>query len=545
MNKKGLILLVLIILNIFTIPVKASTTQTLIDSYTDATSLNAMADHHPSDSGFYSDGGQAVNITTETWATSVKFRLNKNNSPTGISHATIYASTGTYGVNATPTGLPLGTSTGVDVSTFNGGWFSYNFTSAIHLTPGIYFVVYENPETGTITAANYPALYVKNPGADPGNAALYANGVWIPQAAIDCGYYLYGYTTEPYEYQFENTYYENGTIYHPPQEITATGTGFTETFNVSGGITEYFTTEPDAFYWDIGGGYARYIYSFGSEALTMTMPESTFYSYGFTIKDYTGKLGLGDAYLEAYRTINGTETLIERMKIIQPNPVPLNLVFGRTYHLKILFADGTRYDWGYYLAGTDTTATILIRSSTFTDQAHIIYNVIYVEATRSTDGQTITINYNDTRTNTIWANVTITRRNDGLVLFAARNNDTYTLNWANANASLGYVVSVNGVHSDFGEWGYVKIFDEQEAFPSAPTLEGIYDFGLGSNLGGWVITIAATIGFSKALKSRALIIGSAVATLTNYIGFSSWTYNQLIFIWFFSIVVALATGGSE
>jgi len=347
-----------------------------------------------------------------------------------------------------------------------------------------------------------------------------------------------------YAFYFDDAVYENGTD-AGTVTVTASLVDDSEDFNVSGGDWWYSPTLPTAFSWDIGGGAARYLYVTESENFTVTLPDGTDYSYGFTVKDYTGKAGLGDSYLEAYRTIGGTETLVERMKITQPNPTPLNLVYGKTYHIKILYADGTRYDWGYFLAGADTSNTIIARSTEFTDQAHFIQQTILVEASRSSDGSTITVDYNDIRDSTTWSNVTITRRGGGTVLQATRSNSTYTLNWASANASLGYIVSVGGVHGDYGEWGYVMIFDPSESFPAAPSLEGIFDLGLGVNMGGWVVTVAAMLVFSKTLRSRAMLAGASVATLLTYVGFAQWTSNQLIFAWFFSIAVALATGGAE
>lgn len=378
------------------------------------------------------------------------------------------------------------------------------------------------------------------------NTGVAVRYYWSEEAGLDVSPVLIvSCDNGNYTFVLDGLYYENGTYVSGGADVyvTAPSSSYMET--VDGTLAVSDTELPTSLYWDIGGGYTRYIYTVDSENITVTYPEDTFYAYGFTVKDYTGKLGLGTAYLEAYRTINGTETLIERMKIVQPNAVPLNLVFGRTYHLKILFSDGTRYDWGYFLAGSDTTNTIIIRSTAFTEQAHMIYNIIMVDATRSADGTTITIDYNDTREVTVWANVTIQRRGGGIVLSSPQTNDTYTLNWASANADYGYIVSINGLHGDFGEWGYVWIFDESETFPDAPSLEGIWDWGLGDNLGGWLLVMAATLGFSKSLKARALIVGITVATLTNYIGFSSWTGDQLIFGWVFAVVVALAGGGAE
>ena len=71
---------------------------------------------------------------------------------------------------------------------------------------------------------------------------------------------------------------------------------------------------------DIGGA-SRRIYSIGSENFTVTYPESTFDTYVFTVRDFTGKTALGDTYLEAWRVINGTDTLIERQIIDVHNEV--------------------------------------------------------------------------------------------------------------------------------------------------------------------------------------------------------------------------------
>jgi len=345
-----------------------------------------------------------------------------------------------------------------------------------------------------------------------------------------------------YGYIFTDTYYENGTLYVPPVNVTITGPGISESYNTSGGFEYYNAVEPTAFLWDIGGGATRQIHSFGSENFTVTIPDGTYQIYRFTVKDYTGK---NPAFLEAYRTIGGVSTLIERMPITQPNAVPLNLVYGKTYNIKVLFADGSRYDWGYFVAAGTTDITITLRTVEFSDQIQPLYGVIFVEATRSSNGTTITVDYNDTRTNTEWANVTISIRGGAVVQQIERSNDTYTVNWASANADLGYIVTVSGLHDDFGVWGYVKILDNVETFPAAPDLTGIFDFGLGSNLIGYVLCTVTMIGFSKAMESKAVITGALMATLLNFIGWTTYTANQIIFFWFFAIIVALAIGGNE
>jgi len=344
-----------------------------------------------------------------------------------------------------------------------------------------------------------------------------------------------------YSYTFTGGYYENGTVYGPVDVSYSTPTDEGE-FNVDGATNKQFAVEPTMFYWDIGGGYSRYVFSFGSENFTVTLPEDTFYVYSFTIKDHTGKTGLGDCFLEAYRAINGTETLIERMKIYLGNPVPLNLVYGRTYHLKILFADGSRYDWGYFMAGGVDEINLILKAVTFTDQAQILYNHIHVEATRT--ATVVTVNYLDDRDNTVWANTTIRIRNGAVVLFAARTNSSYTVNWGGADADTGYMVTVTGLHTEYGTWGRSFILDPDEAFPDPPSLTGIFG-DVNPNFIPWVITMISLLTFSVAFRARGLVATMFIASILNYLGWASWGYNWLAFGWFIAVGVALTAGGRE
>ena len=343
-----------------------------------------------------------------------------------------------------------------------------------------------------------------------------------------------------YTYVFDGGYYENGTVYGPVDVAYSSPTDDGE-FTVNGSTTKQFAIEPTMFYWDIPGGLARYVFSSGSENFTVTIPDDTFYVYSFTIKDHTGKTGLGDCFLEAYRAF-GAETLIERMKIYLGNAVPLNLVYGRTYHLKVLFADGSRYDWGYFMAGGVDEINLILKAVTFTDQAQILFNHIHVEATRT--ATVVTVNYLDDRDNTVWANTTIRIRNGAVVLFAARNNNSYIVNWGGADAATGYMVTVTGLHSDYGTWGRSFILDPGETFPDPPSLAGIYG-DVDSTFIAWVITMISLLTFSVAFRARGLVATMFIATILNYLGWASWGYNWLAFGWLIAVGVALTVGGNQ
>ena len=368
------------------------------------------------------------------------------------------------------------------------------------------------------------------------NTALYSS-----ESANDPYLIVEYHLATDYTFIVGNPVYENntdaGTV-----TVHITGDGFDEDHSVSAETTLYFPVMPEAFSWDIGGGASRMVFTPDEENFTVTLPEATDYIYGFTVIDYTGRLGNGTAYLEAWRSIGGVETLVERMPIVQPNAVPLNLVYGRTYHMQVLFADGTRYNWGYYVAAGSFTATIIIRGVEFTDQAQVLYNDIHVEAQR-VNATYITVDYLDDRNATVWANVTIRIRGGAVVLSSPQNVSSYTVNWASADPDTGYVVTVSGLHTDYGEWGYSRIFDQPEDFPAAPDLTGIFNLGLGPNLLGWIVTAATVVGFSVRFQARGLLAGAAVASMLTYIGWATFGWDLLVGLWVIAVVVAL--GGGE
>jgi len=103
-----------------------STPSTAIDSYSEshqdlAITLQAGGGNTKVGQSFTGDGN-ALN--------SCKFYLQKSGSPTGNAVATLYAHTGTFGTNGTPTGAALATSDNFDVSTLttNLQLITFNFS---------------------------------------------------------------------------------------------------------------------------------------------------------------------------------------------------------------------------------------------------------------------------------------------------------------------------------------------------------------------------------------------------------------------------------
>lgn len=548
MNRKLMVPLVMLLLMMPFIPMALAST--LIDSYGTANTsdLISMVDTHPSGTQVSAVGQSFINVYTMKLY-SVKFYLSDGaTSPDGDLIAALYVHSGVYGAGSVPTGAALATSAPIAATTIGGpnALYEFLFTGANQyvMQPNIKYciAVYR-----TATAAQVDVMTDQTAPSHSGNTFRYNAGAWGAINTEDTIFYLYGVDAYgsgdgTYGFYFDNAIYENNTD-AGLVNVTSHSVNGTETFPVDAGTWYYSPMMPEAFSWSIGAA-TRWIYTPDIENFTVTLPYDTYAIYSITVKDYTGKIGDGDSFLEAYRDIGGVETLIERQIIHPGNVVPMSLMVGSVYRLRILFDDGTRYDWGNFVAGSTTTLTVIVRAVEFTDQAQILYNDIHVEATRPTPYTTITVDYLDDLNMTVWANVTIRVRNGAVAVNEARNNATYTYNWAAALANTSYVVTVEGEHTEYGVWGYSKIFDATPTFPAPPSLTGIFG-GVSPDLLAYLITVISLITFSKALQARGLMATMFVASVLSFIGWASWTWEYLVFGWFIAITAALTMGGSE
>jgi hypothetical protein len=368
------------------------------------------------------------------------------------------------------------------------------------------------------------------------SSSTYSSGVtaYVSTSASGCIATLYVSSPPTAYYYTLSSKWENGTATNVT--ITETYSGGTDNLNVTGTPTVfYFMEKPTAFYWSMSGNY-RYMYvTANTGTYVFYQPTSTTYNYEFSIRDYSRRL-TGTNYLEAY--VGGV--LNQRMIVIPGNPTPLNLQLGSTYNIQVLFGDGTRYNWANMVADSDLTKTINIMDLTFDSSAHVVSEFITVEATRSSGD--IYALYQDTRSGTIWANVTMRIRNGAIV---------YT-NYTNANSELwvyhglantSYVVSLVGVNTRLSTWGYTKILDTSFTFPAPPSLTSI-----GWTLGGLdlnnaiatVISIVVGCIFSYRWMKLSVLSMTATATLFNWMGFASWGLGILTLCWVISIGVLVA-----
>jgi len=338
-------------------------------------------------------------------------------------------------------------------------------------------------------------------------------------------------------YVFTDTYYENGTLYTPAVEVTATGEGYIYTFNTSGGITQYYDPEPTLFNWDIGGGYSRPIYSVGSENITVTIPDDSFAVYSFDIRDYTLSVDVEGGYLEAYRTINGTETLIERAAIRDTiDAVSLNLVTNRVYRIRIRLTDDTVYDFGYFTPGVDTERTLVIDELEYDDYAHVYSKYITVEATRP-NATYIQVNYEDTKSHTTSILVEIQYRNGTQIYNTTVAAATAQVNWYDAVNTTDYRVLVNATHPSYANGViYRRTLNGEIDTSDAPDFSPI---GISTELlcTGIVFLVGLTVSGEK--PEIGIFAATSIAAAFVYYDVLPLTWTDIIVLYVISVGMGL------
>jgi hypothetical protein len=222
----------------------------------------------------------------------------------------------------------------------------------------------------------------------------------------------------------------------------------------------------------------------------------------------------------------------------------LNMVVGAAYHIKIKWSDGTSFDWGYLVGGVDSTPVIIIRDVQFSAQAQITYRYVTVEITRPLT-TTITIDYNDTRQQTNWVNISISERNGPQVHSDSSTLSSKTFNWAGANASLDYLVVVDIDHEFFGDLNMWKYVDYSPTFYAAPNIEALGTFGglqTGNIISALISILCISVFSYYAGVGIGALTGISVLTMLTFWGWANYSYDFLAFSWFIVTILLLTKG---
>lgn len=165
---------------------------TLIDSYSE-TNYNAGILMSDAVSNGKDGIGQAILTTKFYHATSVKAYMGKTGSPTGTIVAKLYACTGTPGSTGAPTGVTLGTSAALDVSTLGAmALVEFVFATPVPIPAGGVCIALEKV-TGTYDNGNYVRVGVDTSQNHAGNLFTADTvGTWTADGTQDMCFYLYG-----------------------------------------------------------------------------------------------------------------------------------------------------------------------------------------------------------------------------------------------------------------------------------------------------------------------------------------------------------------
>lgn len=205
--------------DVSSIDTPATTALTLLDSYSESNANDYIAAYT---SSFYIFGQCFTNASSAV-LDSIKFYLKKAGTPTGSAYAKVYAVTGTYGTNATPTGSALATSDAFDISTLttSPGLVTFSFSAANQITLSAstnYFITIESNNGSFLN--NVLVGYDTSSPSHGGNFVYSSDGLaWTATSLYDCIFYIYGTTIVPATYKSVNAIMGDGPYVDRSQSV--------------------------------------------------------------------------------------------------------------------------------------------------------------------------------------------------------------------------------------------------------------------------------------------------------------------------------------
>ena len=169
-------------------PLKSPVADHVVDSYSES--------NYDQDYNLYSGSivGRGQSFTGDgSDISKATFYLKKTGSPTGNAVAKLYAHTGTYGTNGTPTGAALATSDNFDVSTLSGSMalVDFSFSTPYTLANGTYYVITIEYSGGD--GSNYVVVgHDTSSSSHGGNRCYTSDGSSWTSNTGDVIFYVYG-----------------------------------------------------------------------------------------------------------------------------------------------------------------------------------------------------------------------------------------------------------------------------------------------------------------------------------------------------------------
>lgn len=322
-----------------------------------------------------------------------------------------------------------------------------------------------------------------------------------------------------YMYTFDGEYSETGS-YIDDICLDVHYQNYSQTHFIVEGSTEvYFGEQPLFFSWPVDQ-YIRVFYPPSNDTITVFTPPSPYYVYMFEIKDFAGVL-VDESCLETYRIINNTNYLVERRNVKDNvgNIVPMIMEQGASY-LLILNNSDSQYRFGYFLAASILDRELVLPAIAFSLKTQQTYKHVFVEAVR-TDGETITVNYEDLLEQTNQVGLEITYRNGTLAYTDSATFQKGQFQWTQADNQTDYMTTTTVDHETYGTLIYrYEVLHSPEADPP-------WDFSVFGTWGPldpeaifplFIILITAAV-FSQAYIPIGIV---AVLVVSGYMWHQGW-----------------------
>lgn len=193
-NFVAIILLITLTLTFLAGSVSAST-GVIASNSNGSINTAGIQNNHPSSNSSASALGQAFNVTTTAYITTVTVQMYKTGTATGTLTMYIYGLTGSYGTTAVPNSTLIDTSTNtIDIASLPGGLVSRDFTFSgqVQLTENTQYTFAVEASDGTF--AGYVYLQIRTSSSYAGNAFNYVTSGWSPQT-YDLFFTVYGSDT--------------------------------------------------------------------------------------------------------------------------------------------------------------------------------------------------------------------------------------------------------------------------------------------------------------------------------------------------------------
>lgn len=353
------------------------------------------------------------------------------------------------------------------------------------------------------------------------------NGTHRIISLSNSGINTYGNSYSLYSHEWPVVYwltglsYENGTHKNSVTVTMANSSGSWD-YTLSYTLIVGTSSIPEAFSWSMGS-YNRLIKPISSqENFTITYFDGTPQVYLFDIRDFIGITAGADCYLESWRNINGTDSLIERQQITDTiNGVPLTLTQARIYKIEIWDSgQSVRHEFGYFLPTSYNTEPVLtLQDLGFTDQAQMVSQYVRVEASRDDTWTSIVVIYNNTLSSEYNADASLlVKKRDGTVVYnSSTTDDAHTWTVPGLTNSTDYLVFLTITHEFWGTLKYSKILAGVRNFFSPPDLGVLGTWGgipSGNILSaGLILLVAGLFSFLSAGVGIFIVVALSAGLL--------------------------------